>query len=322
MTDTLRRFWRDKQVLVLSGGVGGAKLVHGLARTLPDTSLQIAVNTGDDFDWMGLRICPDLDTILYTLSERAPVDRGWGIQNDTFRLLDALRELGGPDWFMLGDQDLAVHLLRTHALQSGRSLTEVTAQLFHAHALKTRVIPMADTPQATIIEDDQGRQHSFQDWLVKLRAKPVVHRVIFNGNHIPSDALLQAIDAADLVILPPSNPFVSLDPIFALTGVRDLLRTKPVIGVAPIVHGEAIKGPLAEMIPALLNQTSSACALAEYYEDLLDLYVVAPGEERTDRSVPLIARDIVMMDIAARDRLAREVLDLARTHNLVGYTAS
>lgn len=314
MSHDFQSFWQRKKVLVLSGGVGGAKLVHGLTRILPETSLNIGVNTGDDFDWMGLWICPDLDTILYTLSERAPIDRGWGIANDTFHLLDALRDLGGPDWFMLGDQDLAVHLMRTHALRTGQSLSEVTTALFRAHKLRTQIFPMAETPQATRIEDLQGETHSFQDWLVKLRAVPKVKRVVFQGDGEPSHALMESIHAADLVILPPSNPFVSIDPILRLTGVRELLRIKPVIGVAPIIHGQAVKGPLAEMIPTLLSQPPTAHALAAYYEDLLDLYVVAPGDASSSCTVACVERDIMMRDIAARDRLAADVLDLARTH--------
>lgn len=316
MSNDFQNFWNTKQVLVLSGGVGGAKLVHGLARILPASSLSVAVNTGDDFDWMGLWICPDLDTVLYTLSERAPLERGWGIEGDSFQTLGALKRLGGPDWFLLGDQDLAVHLMRSNARQKGTSLSEITRQLFAAHKLRTRVFPMAETPHPTFIEDPSGHTYSFQDWLVRRRAEPVAHRVILEGDGTPSDALMQSIERADVVVLPPSNPFVSIDPILRLNGVRAALREKPVIGVAPILGDHAVKGPLAEMIPSLLQRPASAGALAEYYKDLLDLYLVAPGDHTSAGHVPLVECDILMRDVAGRERLAHDVLAEIRRRDL------
>lgn len=317
MTNDIQTFWKDKSILVLSGGVGGAKLVHGLARILPESSLSVAVNTGDDFDWMGLWICPDLDTVLYTLSGRAPLERGWGIEGDSFQTLSALKRLGGSDWFLVGDQDLSVHLLRNQARQEGVSLSEITRQLFAAHKLRTHVFPMAETPHPTFIEDPSGHTYSFQDWLVRRRAEPVAHRVILEGSGTPSDALVQSIEQADVVILPPSNPFVSIDPILRLDGVRAALRQKPVIGVAPILGDQAIKGPLAEMIPSLLQRPASVCALADYYRDLLDYYLVAPSDLGSACAVPLIGCDILMGDVAGRERLARDVLAEIRRHDLL-----
>lgn len=317
MSNDLHSFWQNKNVVVLSGGVGGAKLVHGLARALPSDSLRVIVNTGDDFEFLSLWISPDLDTIMYTLSERAPIDRGWGIKDDTSRVFEAAKLLGAPDWFLLGDQDVAVNLLRTDKLRGGARLTEVTRELFRAHKLPTNVLPMADAPNPTVIRDSDGVKHSFQDWLVKLRAVPIAQEVLFEGEGHASEETLQAICAADLIILPPSNPFVSIDPILRLESVRDLLRTKPVIAVSPIIGGKAVKGPLATMIPSLLDVDASAHALANYYKDFLDLYVVAPEDLEETPPVPLVARDIMMSDISARDRLAREVLSLAQTHRLV-----
>lgn len=322
MSNDLHSFWQNKNVVVLSGGVGGAKLVHGLARALPSDSLRVIVNTGDDFEFLSLWISPDLDTIMYTLSGRAPIDRGWGIEHDTSHVFDAAKNLGAPDWFLLGDQDLAVNLMRTDKLRSGARLTEVTQDLFRAHTLPTNVLPMADTPHPTFIRDSDGKTHSFQDWLVKLRAAPVAQEVLFEGRGEASEETLQAIRAADLVILPPSNPFVSIDPILRLESVRDLLRTKPVISVSPIIGGKAVKGPLATMIPSLLHMEASAHALANYYEDVLDLYIVAPGDLDETSTVPHVACDIMMSDITARDRLAHKVLSLARTHGLVGASAA
>lgn len=317
MSNDFQYFWQNKNVVVLSGGVGGAKLVHGLARALPKDSLSVIVNTGDDFDFLSLWISPDLDTIMYTLSGRAPIARGWGIENDTFHVLDATKELGGPDWFLLGDQDLAVHILRTDKLRNGARFTDITRELLEAHNVSTAVFPMADTPHPTIIRDTDGVKHSFQDWLVKLRAKPVVQQVLFEGEGQASQETLDAIKQADLVILPPSNPFVSIDPILRLESVRDLLRDKPLIGVSPIINGKAVKGPLSNMISSLLNADPSATALAQYYDDLLGLYVVAPGDRCASSKVSQVEADIMMTDIAARDRLAREVLTLARAHDLV-----
>lgn len=318
MSNDLHTFWQNKNVVVLSGGVGGAKLVHGLARALPKDSLRVIVNTGDDFEFLSLWISPDLDTIMYTLSERAPIDRGWGIENDTSNVFDAAKTLGAPDWFLLGDQDLAVNLMRTDKLRGGARLTEIMQELFRAHNLPANVLPMADTPNPTIIHDTDGEKHSFQDWLVKLRAVPTVQEVLFEGEGKASEETLQALRQADVVILPPSNPFVSIDPILRLNSVRALLRDKPVIGVSPIIGGKAVKGPLANMIPSLLGVAPSANALAHYYEDLLDLYIVAPGDLDETSTVPQTECDIMMTDVPARDRLAREVLTIA--HDLVSET--
>lgn len=317
MTDALTEFWRDRRVVALSGGVGGAKLVHGLARVLPPDVLRVIVNTGDDFEWMSCWISPDLDTLMYTLSERAPIARGWGIEGDSFEVMQGLKDLGGPDWFSIGDQDLAVHLMRTHKLRQGETLTKITQDLLRAHALRTPLLPMSDTPQATIIEDQDGVRHSFQDWLVQLRAKPVVQRIHFEGDGQASDAVLQEIASADLVLLPPSNPFVSIDPILRLQGVRDALRNKVVVGVSPILGGAAVKGPLAEMIPPLLQEDASASALARYYADFLNLYVVSPGDLDADLAVPQVEADILMQDISARDRVAHEVLTQIQQRNIL-----
>lgn len=306
-------FWQDKKVVVLSGGVGGARLVAGLVQCLPSDNLTIVANTGDDFEHLTLWIAPDCDTLMYTLANKAPIDRGWGIQDDTFHTLHAAQELGATGWFLLGDQDMATHLLRTTRLRRGETLTAITTSFCDAMGIGPRILPMADSPHPTLIRDTTGNVHSFQDWLVRHRAEPVVQEVILQGDASTTDAVKVALHEADLIILPPSNPFVSLDPILRIGEIRTTLCQKPVIGVAPILAGKAVKGPLAHMIPALCHQEASAETLCHYYDDLLNVYVVHHGDFFVHERIAIHERDILMPTTDARVRLAQEVLDLAQS---------
>lgn len=295
------------KVVVLSGGVGGARLVEGLAAC--PIELTVVVNTGDDFDHWGLRICPDLDTVMYTLSGLADRQRGWGLAGETFRGLEAMRRLGGSSWFSLGDQDLATHILRTQRLRAGTSLTEITRQLCEALGVGPRVLPMTDTLRPTRIDSDEGIL-SFQDWLVGRRGAPTVRRVLLDGAPPPAPGVLGAIEDADVVVIPPSNPYVSVDPILTLPGVRGAVARRRVVAVSPIVGGRAVKGPLAGMIPSLAGVPASAAAVAAHYGTLLDGMVVETGDDH-GLEVPTLATATVMGDREDRRRLAAEVLAFA-----------
>lgn len=302
--------WR--RIVALSGGVGGARLVDGLAAILPDDALTVIVNTGDDFVHWGLTICPDLDTVMYTVSGLADEIRGWGLDGETFQALRMMTDrYGGPAWFQLGDRDLATHLCRTSALRSGQSLSQVTAHLTAALGIGHRILPMADAPRGTRIDTREHGCLPFQEWFVRERCAPVVERIWFEGARQPAPEVIPAIDRADLVIIGPSNPYVSIDPILTLSGVREALARKPVIAVSPIVRGRALKGPLAEMIAMLTGKQPSARAIAEHYGELLDGLVVERGDELEVPGLRVFATDIVMSSRPDRSRLASELLAYA-----------
>lgn len=304
-------FWQGKHVVALSGGIGGARLVHGLMRGLPPDHLTAVINTGDDVEHLGVWVSPDCDTVMYTLADLAPIDRGWGVVDDTAQAMTMVERLHGPTWFQLGDRDLGTNLLRTSRMRQGDTLTTITDDFARALGVTARLLPMADTPHATWIHADDDRRLGFQQWLVGERGAPIVRAVELEGDQQPTDAVLDALDRADLIILPPSNPWVSIDPILSLAGVRERVRTKPVIGVSPIIQGRAVKGPLDRMIPSLMGVDASASAVATHYGDLLDHWVVARGDG-AGCPVPTTETDVMMHDIAGRDRLAAEVLAVAQ----------
>lgn len=300
------------KVVALSGGVGGARMVDGLAAVLPPADVTVIVNTGDDFTHWGLHISPDIDTVMYTLAGLAHPKRGWGLAEESFETLAMMKRLGGDDWFQLGDRDLATHIQRSDGLRQGRTLSEVTAELCASLGVQPRLLPMCDAPRPTTIVTQDGRALPFQDWLVGERGAPLVAAIRSTGTIEPAPGVLDAIAEADLVVLCPSNPFVSLDPILGLAWVRDRVATRPVVGVSPIVGGRAVKGPLAEMVPALLGEPASAAFIARYYDDVLDGLVVESGDEG-HIALPTLATATVMGDRADRARLARELLEFAET---------
>jgi LPPG:FO 2-phospho-L-lactate transferase len=299
-----------RSVVALSGGVGGARFAHGLAQALDAQRLTLIVNTGDDLVHWGLYVCPDLDTVMYTLAGRADEARGWGLRAETFGVLDAMRTFGAPDWFALGDRDLATHLVRSEALARGLSLSEITRQLCVALGVDVRVLPMCDGPRRTLIESYEHGQLAFQEWLVKLRA-PRVKAVHFEGRDQAAESALEALDAADLILIGPSNPYVSIDPILSLAGVRERLAGKVVVALSPIVHGRAVKGPLADMLRTLAGREPGAGAIADHYGELLSGLVVERGDEASIRRLPVLGTETVMGGSADRARLAREVLQFA-----------
>lgn len=304
------RQWRS--VVVLCGGVGGARFLDGLAAALPGSALTAVVNTGDDFTHWGLHISPDLDTCMYTLSGLAHAERGWGLYEESFTTLEMVKRYGGDDWFQLGDRDLATHLMRTQALRQTDSLTDVTAQLCEALGIEATLLPMADLPRATWIDTADGHSLAFQDWLVRQRAEPPVSSVRWVGPTKTTGAVLDAIDDAEIVFIAPSNPYVSIDPILTLDGVREALAEKTVVAVSPIVGGRAVKGPLASMIWQLDQREPTAGAVADHYGDLLAGVVVETGDEDTlPEGLAHIATATVMGDREDRKRLAEEALELA-----------
>lgn len=307
------------RVVALSGGVGGARLMQGLQQALAEEGGELVaiVNTGDDFTHWGLHIAPDLDTVMYWLSGLAHEARGWGLAEESFTVLERIRTYGGPDWFALGDRDLATHILRTDALGRGETLSTITARLCQALHIPTTVLPMADAPCRTMIDLEPGSApepltRTFQDWFVRLRAAPAVRRVWFDGDPPPAPGVLAAIERADLVLIGPSNPYVSVDPILSRPGVRAALLRRRAVALSPIVAGQAIKGPLATMIPQLAAMPASAAAIAAHYGPLLAGLVVERGDE-TDlpAGLPYLATETVMHDQASRLRLAREILRFA-----------
>jgi LPPG:FO 2-phospho-L-lactate transferase len=284
-----------------------------MAQLLAPEALTTIVNVGDDFEHWGLYICPDLDTLLYTLSGLSDQKRGWGLRGESFRALELVRRYGGDGWFQLGDRDLATHLMRTRWLAEGQTLTAVTARLARALGVEHTLLPMSDAPLQTQIETTSEGTLGFQHWLVRRRGEPSVARVRFEGNAQPTPEVLAAIEGADLAVIGPSNPYVSVDPILSLPGVRELLAHRPVIAVSPIVGGRAIKGPLAEMIPALAQREASALAIAAHYGALLKGLVLERGDEPASCELPLLATRTVMRTRRDRVRLARELLSFAET---------
>lgn len=307
-----------KRYLALSGGVGGAKLAYGLAQVLPPESLLIAVNVGDDFEHLGLTICPDLDTVLYTLAGVVHPQQGWGRANESFGVLDELRRLAGDDWFMLGDRDIALHLLRRQWLASGMSLSEVAAEFAQRLGVHTSVAPISDDPVRTIVHSDQGAL-AFQDYFVRLRCAPSVQSLAFEGAGQArlAPAVRDLLANPDLggVILCPSNPYLSLAPMLAIPGLRAALRDlqAPVIAVSPIVAGAAIKGPTAKIMRELGVQPHAG-VVDDLYADFVDAVLIDEADAELARDNPrLVVAPTVMKTAEQKIALARRCIELART---------
>ena len=274
-------------ILALAGGVGGAKLAAGLQTAL-DTpgDLLTVVNTGDDFEHLGLTICPDLDTVMYTLSGRANPETGWGLAGETWHFLEALGTLGGEDWFRLGDRDLATHVERTRRLRSGETLSRVTADLSARLGVPSRIAPMSDDPVRTVVETRDEGDLPFQEYFVRRRYEPAVQGLRFEG--APAARMSAAFEAAladptlEAVVICPSNPYLSVDPILAVPGVREALArcAAPVVAVSPIVGGRAIKGPAAKIMEESGVEVSAA-SVAARYRHLLDGFIL----DETDRAL-------------------------------------
>jgi LPPG:FO 2-phospho-L-lactate transferase len=299
---------------VLTGGVGGAKLVDGLYRLLPANSLTAIVNTGDDFRHFGLPISPDIDTLLYTLSEKSNQKLGWGREGETWSFMEAVRSLGGEDWFNLGDGDLALHVMRGMALDAGETLSAVTARFAAAWGLALAVMPMTDDAVVTWVESDEGRL-PFQCYFVERQCQPKVKSVSFDGatSARPAPGVLEAITSADAVFIAPSNPWLSVDPILAVPGIRDALVgcAGPVIVVSPLVDGKAVKGPTAKLMREL-GLSISNDTIGDHYADFLNGLVVHNDDPASD-GVAVARTDTMMLTATDRERVARAALDFANT---------
>jgi LPPG:FO 2-phospho-L-lactate transferase len=288
-------------VLALSGGVGGAKLADGLARRLSPGRLAIVCNTGDDFEHLGLTICPDIDSVLYKLAGKNDLGRGWGLAGESWTVMGTLKQLGGEAWFNLGDLDLATHLFRTHLLRRGKTLSEVTAALARAQGVPHTVWAMSDDPVPTVVRTADG-ELSFQHYFVREQCRPAVSGFRFAGidKARPQPAMMALLaggaETVRAVVICPSNPFVSVDPILELPGVRAALKASgaPIIAVSPIVGGQAIKGPAAKMM-AELHMPVTAQAVAAHYGDLLHGMVI----DRQDAALaPAITATGVRVEVA------------------------
>jgi LPPG:FO 2-phospho-L-lactate transferase len=304
-------------VVALSGGIGGAKLALGLSRILPADDLLVVANVGDDFEHLGLHISPDADTLMYTLAGLDNSTLGWGRQDETWAFMETLSALGGEDWFRLGDRDLAVHVERTRRLGQGESLSAITADFCRRLGVGPRVLPATDDRLRTRLRTDEGWL-DFQDYFVRLQCRPVVRELAFEGaaDARPHPDLLAALGDERLraVVICPSNPFISVEPILAVQGMREALFAcaAPVIAVSPIIGGRAVKGPTAKMMTEL-GITPSAAAVAKRYGELLDGYVMDAGdmEEAAHVRPKVTLAPTLMTNLAEREQLARVVLEAA-----------
>lgn len=315
-------------IVALAGGVGGAKLAEGLALALPPEQLTVVVNTADDFELYGLRICPDLDTVMYTLAGLADPVNGWGIAGDTAQVLAAIGRYGREPWFRLGDQDFATHILRSERLRGGATLTEATAELSRALGVAAHLLPMSDNPVATLVDTPAGRL-AFQDYFVARHQVDEVVGVVFDGidQARPGEGVLAAIGAAEVVVFCPSNPIVSLGPILAVPGVREALATTtaPLVAVSPIVGGRALKGPADRMLASLGHEVSAA-GIAAIYAGLIDGLVIDEadrglGPEIEGLGMKVLVTSTVMGGGEDRRRLAGEVWEFGQRLAPVGSAA-
>lgn len=304
-----------RRIVALAGGVGGAKLAHGLAQALPPQDLTVIVNTGDDFEHLGLSICPDLDTVCYTLAGLANPETGWGRKNETWNAIANIEKLGGPSWFRLGDQDFATHIERTRRLREGQSLTQITQDFCKAWGIAHNILPMSDTPVRTMVNTDEG-ELAFQEYFVHRRCEP---RVLgFRLENIeaaePTLPVKEAIESADAIIICPSNPWVSIDPILkTIAPALSIKKTgRIIIAVSPIIGGKAIKGPAAKMF-AELGIAPSALAVAKHYRNILDGFVLDDVDSNLEDEIKQLniktwKTNTLMNDSLDRARLANDTL--------------
>jgi LPPG:FO 2-phospho-L-lactate transferase len=305
----------QRPVIAISGGVGGAKLALGLTACLDPSQLLVVVNTGDDFEHLGLHVAPDLDTLMYTLAGLADPERGWGLAGESWQCLDALAALDGPAWFRLGDRDLATHLQRSALLREGHGLCTVTQRLAAALGVRHAMVPMSEDAVRTMVATERG-EYAFQEYFVRERCEPRVTGVRFAGveQARPAPSIRRWLDAAidPRVIICPSNPWLSVDPVLAVPGLRQCFEGMPVAAVSPIVGGRAIKGPAAKMM-AELGLPVSAFEVARHYQGLVDLFVLDHEDALhvprvRELGMEVLVTATVMTDLASKRQLALEVL--------------
>ena len=308
--------------LALSGGIGGAKLALGLEHIFNSPKLMIAGNTGDDFEHFGLNISPDLDTLLYTLSGKSDLERGWGLANETWSFMKAIKEIGGETWFQLGDRDLAIHVERTRRLKEGERLSLITSSFCRKFGVKSHIVPATDDPLKTLVKTPKGIL-SFQHYFVRDQCRPKILGLKYEGqeNAQPCPALEEALESSllEMVVVCPSNPFLSIDPILAVKGVREKLKSSNarVIAVSPIVGGDAVKGPTANNMRDL-GFSVSAYTIAKYYSDFIDGFMLDKGDENEISRIESLGMqvglaDTVMTDLQSKIKLAEDVLRFSKT---------
>jgi LPPG:FO 2-phospho-L-lactate transferase len=307
----------SSKIVALCGGIGGAKLALGLERRF-GAAVTVIVNTGDDFEHLGLHVSPDIDTVLYTLGGLSDRERGWGRANETWAFMDSLCQIGGETWFQLGDRDLAMHVERTRQLRDGVSLSEFTMAMAKRFGIAATVLPMSDDPVSTIVNTDEGPL-PFQRYFVQRRCEPVLWRVIFDNaaRARPSVAALAALSDCNLgaILICPSNPYLSIDPILSVPQLRDAIRNAgaPVIAVSPLIGGKAVKGPTAKIM-AELSLNNDPLTIARHYEGLIDGLVVDKQDNDAALAlpVPVHVTATLMKTLEDRDRLAEECVAFAK----------
>ncbi|HVD10181.1 MAG TPA: 2-phospho-L-lactate transferase [Gaiellaceae bacterium] len=293
---------------VLCGGLGGSRMVDALARAVRPSTVTAIVNVGDDLEFLGLQVSPDLDTVLYTLAGLLDEERGWGVRDETTNALAIAEQLGADSWFTLGDRDIGLHLVRTSALRSGEPLSTVTARIAAALGVETRLLPASDERVRTILATDAG-ELDFQSWFVGRRHTDPVLGVRFEGAEAasPAPGVLEALAAADRIVIAPSNPFVSIDPILAVPGIRAAVavRREDAVAVSPIVGGRALRGPLAEMLSGLGHEPS-ALGVARLYAELVSTFVVDLADAELAPAIEALGLRAVVVPTVMVDPLERE----------------
>jgi LPPG:FO 2-phospho-L-lactate transferase len=305
-------------IVVLAGGVGAARFLQGLVQVVPQESIIVIGNTGDDREFYGLHVSPDLDIVTYTLADIVDEAQGWGIRGDTYTTMQQLTVYGNEDWFLLGDRDLATHIHRTNLLRQGKTLSEVTGDLCKHFGLSIRLLPMSDQPVATHVRTPAGLLH-FEEYFVRRRAEDEVQDVIFVGVETarPAPGVLDALKQAEAILIAPSNPIVSIGSILAVPEIHDVLHEASgmVVAVSPIVGGAPIKGP-ADKLMRGLGLDVSAVGVARHYRDFLDVMVIDEQDAHLipaieDLGIPAVATNTIMRDSATKAELARQVLEAA-----------
>ena len=300
-------------VVLLSGGGGGARFARGLASVLQPGELTVVANVGDDLEILGLHVSPDIDSLLYTLAGLLDDRRGWGRADETWRALGAVAEWGGEDWFRLGDLDLGLHLVRTPALRDGARLSEVTARLAEQAGVSTRLLPATDDRLRTRVVTPAGT-FPFQQWFVARRHEDEVVDIEYEGAEraAPSPGVLEALASADTILVAPSNPYLSIGPILAVSAIAEALERRAVrcVAVSPLVGGKAVSGPLDRMLSRMAGGTTPA-HVSDRYNGVIDALVIDRADAPAEAAVPLVVADTLMRDRDAERRLAEVVLEAA-----------
>ncbi len=309
----------DLKVVALAGGVGGAKLADGLVQVLQPDHLTIIVNTADDFVHLGLRISPDLDTVCYTLAGLANPETGWGRSNETWHVFESLKKMGMPDWFQLGDSDLATHLVRSIRIREGRTLSQITQDFCAMWGISVKVLPMSDETIKTWVYTNEG-DLEFQEYFVHLHCEPIVTGFNFEGaeKSKPAPGVLEAIDHCDVIIICPSNPWVSIDPILSVPNIKAAIENQFVIAVSSIIRGKTIKGPAAKMFMEMGIQPS-ALSVAKHYGSIIDCLVIDNSDATLEKEINKLGIHTFVTDILMRDRLDRGRLSKEVIEYINGY---